>query len=99
VSYKKREILAPKFLIKIYRVDDFSFANDVALSYSAFSFVHAVGKSHVTDGVRVAAKWWPVDAVRAFPRLVPSVFETKTTNILRVSFKSPATTIGAFGDG
>ena len=66
-------------MIKTYSIDDFSFANDVALSNSAISFAFAVGESHVTDRVRVAAEWWSVDAVRALPRLVPRVFETEAS--------------------
>lgn len=80
-------------------IDDFSFANDVALSNSAISFAFAVGESHVTDRVRVAAEWWSVDAVGALPRLVPRVFETEASNVLRISLKSPAAAVGALRDG
>lgn len=79
VSEKKQNSSARFKLFKTYSVDDFSFANDVALRNSAVSFAFAVGESHVTDRVRVAAKWWPVDAVRALPRLVPCVFETEAS--------------------
>ena len=62
-----------------YRINNFSLANDIALSNSAVVFVLAVGKCHVSDSIRIALEGWSVDSILSLPGLVPGVFKSEAS--------------------